>query len=84
MGEGVTQIVYDPIKTFQWQKPITVEARTVKEKKNRRDWVLWSIVVAAFFAGTGLGCMADDPLYAVPILVASIGWLCAVAIANRR
>lgn len=85
MGDGITRLEYVPIKTFQWDKPQYVEAITVEPKKKKsRDWIRWSIVVAAFLLGTGLGAILQRIYYAMPLFIASLAWIALVAWVNRR
>ena len=85
MGEGVTQLVYEPIKTFDWDKPQFVEAVTVEPKKKRsREWIRWSIVVAAFLLGTSLGAILQEIYLAIPLFITSLAWIALVAWVNRR
>lgn len=84
MGNGVTQLEYVPIKTFDWEKPKPMEVITVKPKKRSREWIRWSIVVASFLLGTGLGAIIQKIYYAVPLFIASLAWIGLVAWVNRR
>ena len=86
MGNGVTQLVYEPIKTFSWEKPKYVEAVTVEEKpkKNNRQWIRGSIFVAAFLLGASFGAIIQEIYYAVPLFVSSLAWIALVAWVNRK
>ena len=84
-GNGMQKIEYVPIKTFQWEKPQVVEAVTVEPKKRKsREWIRWSIVVAAFLLGTALGALIQQIYYAIPLFIVSLGWIALVAWCNRR
>lgn len=84
MGNGMTQLEYVPIQNFQWEKPQPVEVIDVKPKRRSREWIRWSIVVASFILGTALGAILQEIYYAIPLFIASMGWIALVAWVNRR
>ena len=81
-GEGITELIPEPIKAFDINpyRVITVETK----KKRNREWIRWSIVVASFLLGTALGAILQKIYLATPLFIVSLGWIALVAWVNRR
>lgn len=83
MGEGVTQLVYEPIKCFDINREKVVDVEVKETKRNKRDWILWSTVAATFFCGTALGGMVQHIYYCIPMFIISLAYIGMVIYANK-
>ena len=93
-GNGLKELMpverYEPepvqgLQYFWWPKEWVAWRAQPKEveKKNRREWILWSVLVAAFFLGTSLGGILQQVYYCVPLFIGSMAYIALVAWVNR-
>lgn len=76
-GNGVYELVEkEPreIQYFKWEK---------KKQKRNDQWVYNSVAIAAIAGSVAVLLVFTLPVVAVPVILASLGWLGLVGYANR-
>ena len=84
LGNGMTELIpaerYEPIHCFYWEKQKMEE----KPKRDNRNWIWGTVIMATFLMGASLGAIAQKMSYCLPIFVGSLAWIGLVAWMNRR